>query len=316
MKFIRILIVPLVGVVFLTSNIATSAAAQKSVSYKGLSLTPAIVNVNVDQALQTTSVDIVVSNDQNHPVLLGVSSVDFKSLNQTGGVAFIGSGSKYGLADWLTLPKGPVTISPHSSRTVSVGVDDRSDLSPGGHYAAILFKDLASSGQANNQVGFNQVLASLVFLKKSGGEVFGLSLAKPAISAGWLKMPSNLDLLITNTGNTQTAPRGIVSITDPLGRQIKRGIINPDSNLVLPGSARLYQTSLNNGVSPWLPGRYTLTVTYRPDDIGRAKTASYSFIYLSLPFLLIVLAPLVGIALTIRSYILRKRPKKIFVKIL
>jgi len=300
------------------------AAKPTSITAKGISLTPAIENLTLSGS-PSTSFIIQIDNHGDSAVSLSTSSLDFKSLNETGGLAFIGSSSsaigyKYGLASWLNLPTAPIVLKPHSSQQITIGVSNRSDLYPGGHYAAILFKKTGGSGSSSNQVGVNQVIATLVFLKKSGGEIYSLSLQKPDFPAAWLKIPSNLDLLFTNTGNTQTAPRGSVVITDPLGREIKRGIINPDSSLTLPDSTRLYTTQLYSIVNPWIPGRYKATVRYRPDDVSQLKTTSYSFVYLSLPFVILGSALLMAVVIFVwsvrRSIKRARRVRKIPVKIL
>jgi hypothetical protein len=117
-------------------------------------------------------------------------------------------------------------------------------------------------------------------------------------------------LRIKNTGNTQTVPRGTVSITNPSGRQVKRGIINPDSGLVLPDSTRLYKTSLFKTGGYWWPGTYKATVSYRPEDTDQATTVEYNFFYLA-PLTLIFSAILIAAAVILtRRYKNSKKATK------
>ncbi len=289
-----------------------AASQPKAITYKGIGISPAITQVSLDQNLPQTTFKISVANLLDTPQTLTVSSLDFKSLNQSGGIAFIGgSASKYGLANWLILPKQPIKLAAHDSQVVQITVQNRADLAPGGHYASILFKNSSSQIPGKNKVDVNQVVAALVFAKKSGGEIYDISAIPPKFGLSWLRLPGTVDLLIKNTGNTQTAPRGTIVITDPASHEIKRGIINPDSALVLPDSTRLFSTSLNSTTQPWLPGRYHATISYEPSDTNVAKTVTYSFWYLSLPTVAFVAILVLCLAIVIKGLLLRPRhPRK------
>jgi len=263
---------------------SAAAANQQSVTYKGITITPAIVNVELAPNQASTSFKIHIANNQNQAISLSTSSLDFKSLNETGGVAFIGSSAgslehKYGLANWLTVPNKPLSLATNKGETIEVTIDNRQDLSPGGHYAAVLFKNSADTSSKSNRVSLNQVVAALVFLKKTGGEIFQLQLQDPKLKNVWFSLPSSIGLRISNTGNTQTIPRGTVNIFGPNGKLYEKGLINPDSGLVLPDSTRFYRTDMLKTGHSWLPGRYKVIITYRAEDIEQAQTAEFSFIY-------------------------------------
>jgi hypothetical protein len=290
---------------------AASKASPKTITYKGITLTPAIENVSLSPGRAGATFKVTVGNTLKQPVSLAASSLDFRSLNESGGVAFIGSGAsqlqhKFGLANWLTIPTQPILLKPGGSQDVSITINNRSDLSPGGHYAAVLFKATGASGSGTNRVNVNQVVSALVFVKKQGGEVYSLQLKDPGIGNQLVKLPSNIDLEIQNTGNTQTVPRGTLSITDPLGHQVRRGIINPDSSLVLPDSTRLYRTSIFKVARAWLPGRYRVVITYRPEDSDQATTAEYKFFYAALPSFIAL-----GAGVTLSIFLARRYKKKI-----
>jgi hypothetical protein len=271
-----------------------------SIKYKGITLTPAIVNLDLQPGQSRASFDIEVTNNTNSSQSLAMSSLDFKSLNETGGVAFIGSKAsqvdhKYGLASWLNLGTHNVELAPGQTKTASITVENRSDLSAGGHYAAVLFKSTndGSTGNRANQVAINEVVSTLVFVRKLEGAKYGISLEQLSVPSGWLRMPSSLNVVFKNTGNTQLTPRGILTVSGPLSPEVSRGIINPDSSLVLPESSRLYQTSLIRTGHAWWPGVYHATVQYRYDGTSDVQTATTSFFYASPVFIALLL---VGIA--------------------
>jgi hypothetical protein len=296
-------------VMAIVSPAKAATTGSKSVSSKGITISPAIINVSLDQNLHSTSFKINVENKNSSPVNLKLFSLDFKSLNETGGVAFIGTGGNYGLANWLVLPSEPIKLAAKSSQLITISVDNRTDLAPGGHYAAILFDNAGQSGSGSNKVTINQVASTLVFLKKSGGEIYKLSLQNPDFGSTWLRLPHNVNLLISNTGNTQTVPRGILVITDPLGHEVRRGVLNGSSAMVLPGSDRLIRVDLFREAKAWLPGRYKATISYRPADSDTAQTTTYSFVYLNPILLILIIVLLIFGMLYLRNYRSWQEPK-------
>lgn len=288
----------LIGACFISG--VAQATTPPSVSYKGITLSPAIVNIELAPYQQKATFKIHIENNQTTAVSLTTASLDFKSLNETGGVAFIGANAnqlqhKYGLANWLSFPAQALNLKPGQSQSVDVEVDNRTDLSPGGHYAAVLFNNAANSGAKNNKVSLNQVVATLVFLKKTGGESYALQLQDPKLSASYFNLPTNIGLRIKNIGNTQTVTRGTVYIYGPNGKIYEKGVINTDSGLVLPESTRYFRTPLTKTGHSWLPGKYRAVITYRAEDLQQAQTQEYSFYYFNVftvAFTLVILAAL------------------------
>jgi hypothetical protein len=285
MKPVKILmaLLAVAGPLLLTST----ATAATTVTQQGITLTPAIQNVELGSGTERSAFKIRIANNQKTPATLTLSSLDFKSLNETGGVAFIGAGAgqleyKYGLANWIKLPQETLTLPPGAGREVEIIIENREDLSPGGHYAAILFRNAAANADRPNQVDVSQVVATLVFLKKTGGEVYALQLDKMSLPKSWFSLPQVIGLPMNNTGNIQTAPRGVVSIIGPGNKMYARGIINPDSGLVLPESRRYFRTPLTTTGHAWLPGFYKAVVTYRADAQSEAQTEEFRFFYVNL----------------------------------
>lgn len=287
------LLLILVALISATLISQADVNAQKKVTYKGITLSPAIQNIELSPDQARKSFKIIVENNQQNAVSLSVDTLDFKSLNESGGVAFIGSNAadlqhKYGLAKWLIAPEEKINLLPKTSKEIEITIDNRQDLSPGGHYAAVLFKNTASGAGGDNNVSFDQVVATLVFLKKTGGEIYALQLKDLEMGSSWLKLPTSVPLFIKNTGNTQTSPRGIVTVIGPGGHSYRKGIINADSGLVLPESTRFFRTPLKSLGYGWMPGYYKAIVSYRADDQENTTTQEYKFLYVNLPLLLVV----------------------------
>jgi hypothetical protein len=287
----------------------------ESVSFNGITLAPAIVNVDLQPGQVNAVFAINVSNTTDQPVTLDISSADFKSLNDTGGVAFLNTGSgvtKYGLASWLTTDNS-ITLEPGQTKTTAVTIENRDDLSPGGHYAAVLFRVNGNNKNSTaNQVDINQVVSALVFVKKIGGERYSIDLQDLHPPTAWFSLPSNINLFFNNIGNTQAVPRGLVIISSPLSKEVARGIINTDSSLVLPESTKMYRTAITTSTGrAWLPGFYNVNIVYRYDGSSEPIFYNARLFYVNVWFWLICLGGLsVLVTATIRWRIWRQKLKK------
>jgi hypothetical protein len=104
-------------------------------------------------------------------------------------------------------------------------------------------------------------------------------------------------------------PRGILVITDPLGHEVRRGVLNGSSAMVLPGSDRLIRVDLFREAKAWLPGRYKATISYRPADSDTAQTTTYSFVYLNPILLILIIVLLIFGMLYLRNYRSWQEPK-------
>jgi hypothetical protein len=246
-----------------------NSVAQTPNNFKGFTIAPLFQEISLEKDQSSNSFSVDVTNATDAPEVLRISVLDFGTLNETGGVAFLGSSSdfKYSLASWVSLEKDAIVLNPGETQTVKGTIENKESLSPGGHYGAIFFKseDQNVSESNSSSVAFDPSFASLLFVRKIGGEAYSLNLKSQEINAKLFFLPSKVQLRFQNTGNVHVYPRGIVSLTDPLGREVRKGIINTDSGIILPETFRIYPTDLIKIATAYLPGRYTLTIGYRFD---------------------------------------------------
>jgi len=214
---------------------------------------------------------------------------------------------KYGLTNWIDLPADPIVLPAGGGQFVNVTIENRGDLTPGGHYAAVLFKVISPNGTSgNNSVINSQIISSLFFVRKGGGEQYVLDLTKLNLHRhwAWFGWPNRTDLSFYNSGNVQTAPRGTIVLHGA------SNILNLDSSLVLPQSTRRISSDLAIGGSPFWPGYYRAAVTYQPDGGGAVKTAAVHLIYIGWKFPLALI-----IALYLLYRVLGQRGEKIWRRI-
>jgi hypothetical protein len=299
----------------------TQAAAQPQQSSPGITLSPAVVQAQIQNDESEHRLTFTISNNQPTARTIKISTADFNTLDESGGLVFVGTNpttlqKKYGLATWLTLPQTSITLQPKQTTTINASVVNQSTLSPGGHYGALML-GLEDSGQdsSNNKVSVHPIATSLLFIDKIGGDTHRLALTDTYIEHNILRLPASLSLRFYNGGNTHLIPRGEVLIENSKGKLLSKGIINEDSAIILPETHRRYSVPLRNISSALIPGKYKIIVNYRFDGYDQFRTyqtSQFLFTGASLLAALGVVMTLVIAALMVknrsfRSQILRLR---------
>lgn len=252
----------------------------------GLTVSPMFEEVNLAQSDKQKDFTIALTNHNDTLMTLRLSLLDFGSLDESGGVAFVGAGNnlekKYALASWMRPEKDVVTIHPGETQNVKITIENREDLGPGGHYGAITLRAGGETEDINvtNEVAINQLFTVLVFVKKLGGEIYHLDLKDVEAPHNIVTTPDTVYVRFQNSGNVHVVPRGIVTVSDSLGRVVAKGIINEESGLILPETQRLYPVHLRSLLLSFVPGRYTLAVEWRYDgnDDFSVQTIPFDFL--------------------------------------
>ena len=253
-------------------NIACPVHAQSSAQTfpAGLTIYPSIQQFNIQADQPQAAFKLSVANNNSYTQVVHISGIDFTSIDEFGGIGFRGFGSlaaaeKYGLANWMTFNQTDVSIPAGGTETVIVSVQNRPDFGPGAHYGAVLVtkQDSAASVGAG-KVPLKQIISSLVFVNKLGGERYGLLLDSVRSSKNFFATLKTV-VRFQNNGNVTIVPRGYIELVNPLGHVAARGSINDDSGLLLPDTHRQYQVQLYKTGSFALPGKYKLITHYRYD---------------------------------------------------
>jgi hypothetical protein len=278
----KLFAVALSGSLFLglSFNMVAVAALKNSAKIpSGIAISPIEQNIALSSNVAAQQATITLTNHTNTTESLDLSAQDFGPLNNTGAVLLESPksnyGQQYGLVSWLDLGTNTVTLRPGETQNVPVNIENREDLTPGGHYAAIIATVDNGPNQASDTVAVNQRLLSLLLVDKVGGDHYNLSLQGIAQNGNWLHLPNTVNLNFQNPGNVQVVPRGIVKLKSPSGNVIATGIINTESGYVLPDSFRTMYVSLDTiGHAVPLPGLYHVEVDYRYDGITQYAVQS------------------------------------------
>ncbi len=259
---------------------------EAAIEPRGFTMSPAFSRVHIKRDDVQVQYQLEIRNRSLSDQNFRLSVVDFGSLDEEGGVAFLGQPTselehRYGLASWVNLEREAVFIPAGGSVQVKMSIVNRDSLASGGHYGAVLATAVTDTGQpaVDPRVGVKQVLSSLILADKEGDVQADLRLVSQSADGGWLKLPTKLVHRFQNAGNVDVVPRGVVSVKDPFGKEVIRGALNEGSGAVLPESFRILKTSLISVNKAWWPGRYAVVTSYRYDGTDKTKDFATSFWY-------------------------------------
>ena len=265
----------------------------------GITISPTLKELVLSSGLVEARTTIVLTNSTGRDLTANIRTVDFDTLSQSGGVSFGQAGlplTKYALANWMVLPGGNQVALPNGqSVQVPLKVENRSDLAPGGHYGAVVVTASTSAGASSNNVNFKQELVSLLFVKKLGGEQYGLQLQSLSADERGAR-PNTATLRFRSTGNVHVVPRGYVTVADLRGKIVAKGVINPESTLILPGTARQFVTQLQPIANSKIPGRFAVTAYYRLEGQNQFSSKSIYIYAWRWPLTLLIIVGIVGLA--------------------
>lgn len=234
-----------------------------------MTVVPTFQEINLEKNQSESEFEILIKNASESPIGVKFSVRDFGSMNESGGVAFLGESKdeiqNYSLASWLSLSNGSMIIDAKDQQKIKVKVLNKESLSPGGHYGAILCHLTNADGELKKGVNLEEVIAVLVYVNKKGGEIYKLKWSGEENDGNWWKLPTYVRVRLENSGNTHVIPRGLVLIKDSFGNEVKRGAINADSGLIMPETFRVFRVPLLAGKRVFWPGIYQLETQFRFD---------------------------------------------------
>lgn len=308
-KFFGPLLLGFALVPFLLPHHAVAATAKAPT---GITVSPAFAQISIQATESEHPFQFKIANNQNYSVTLSLSTADFNSLNETGGLFFVGSNptdlqKRYGLAKWMSLPTSTVTIPAKKTISVTTSILNQDTLASGGHYGAIMLSIASGNNTiaSQNKVAVQPIASLLLFVNKVGGDIHKLNLTNVYIGRSFFGLPSNITLRFHNDGNTHLVPRGTVTITNSKGRLVGEGVINENSNLILPQTYRSSSIPLVKISRVSILARYKVDVNYRFDGYDQFRTYQTSILVVT-PIGFIVLA-LLAIATGVGTYWLFKK---------
>lgn len=250
-----------------------------AVEKNGYFVSPPFLDVDVGDSQPQKEFYMEVGNHSGVAETFDVSVVDFGSLDESGGIAFL-SKEKYALAPWISLDKREISVEPGESQKVKVTIINKEDLSPGGHYGAVLATLQNKENTGMEKVGVKQSMAMLIYLQKTGGVKKNLYIKDIDYKNNWWKAVDQVKMRFENSGNVHLVPRGKIEILDRWGNIVGKGIINEASGKILPENFRVMPVTIRYFNSWKWPGKYVVDISYRYDGKDSFDVVDKSFIYI------------------------------------
>jgi hypothetical protein len=303
--------------VFLTFSLAVlGSQASALVAVNGVSVSPATEQLSLSTGLKSTSFKVFITNHNKQIISVTLATENFSSLNDSGGLSFNPKdiSASHSLAKYISFSHNNLVIGPNQSQSILVTIKNINQLAYGGHYVAIIYKvNSPSPVKTQSSLSVNEALASLVFVSTASGGSQSVKLLSLPETRFYVNFPQVITSVFKDTGNTQTSLHGLIRIYNSHHKLISQGFINTNSALILPGSSRLFETSLSRINQPgFLPSKYSINFSYA--NSGSSLTDNYqaTFYYVNklAIALLIFVVILVLIALRLIFKKLRKTAQK------
>jgi len=306
---------PIIVALALLSLIVVSGVARATniskASY-GITVGPAAQEVLLSQGQNNLTFNTGIANNTSSNVVVELSALDFTGLNNKGAISFLTTPSEvkadtHSLAGRLSFDLAQFLLIPGQTRTVPVTINNANSLSIGGHYAAIIFKvKNAPVLGVKNPVNINEEVSSLVFVSTAGSGTQSVALQYVSLGSVFTNFPKTVKAILTDPGNTQTVPTGVIQIVNSKGTVITQSQINTSANLILPQANRLFDFKLTSYKTQPTTGYYTFKFYYKTASQTRYSLYQKRFLYITPQVLYLSIAIIVLLVVLLIQKISRK----------
>lgn len=256
----------LLGLIIAPLVLITAASAQDgNQAGNGLRITPVRQELILAPG-QQDSYEIEITNVSSGDMESVVAILnDFESDNVSGQPRLLvrdDQSSPFSLREYVTLPE-PFALKSGESRSVTVGVNLPTEISPGGYFGAVRFAPSTIGNIDQGNVALTASVGSILLVSVPGDVPEGMTLEKIEARRGessgtfFEAAPDVAAITLKNTGNTILKPFGQVIVKDIFGNETHRYEFNGGQlrGNVLPQSSRTFEDSIEN-LGPI--GRYTI----------------------------------------------------------
>jgi hypothetical protein len=271
---------------------------------------PAFQEVQLSERVATQSGQVTLKNNTNEDQRFEILAADIQQFDADGKIILADkpiTGDNYTLSDFIQLPSSQSAVKAGETVTIPFIIRNGPDLQPGGHYSALVIRSALRSDGQDQQV--LPAITSFLLVHKVGGERYHLSLLPIDLAQQTFvfSLPKELQLTFSNQGNTHVRPYGLVIVKDIFGNQVRKGIINEGSVVVLPETQRTIPVKLTGSLQLWPVMLYSMTTKGHsvPGDVLYEQDASFFVINLLTSTMLIG-----GLSLILGAILIRRKRRK------
>lgn len=275
------------------------ARAQDTV---GVKVGPALTELTVDPGTVLTE-QVSVTNVTDLTQTYTFRTRNVKSVAENGTPVFAeGVDESGGLASWIELVEGSITVAPGETKFTSYRITVPSDASPGGHYGGVfVVRDADPIEGQGASVGYQ--VGALIILTVSGDVVEKASIREfSSTQSIYTEADVAFKLRMLNEGTVHVRPVGVVSILDMLGREVADVKVNDSGGMLIPKAERTYPIEWKDDA--FRIGRFKAEVTLAFGENG-SQNAQSDLTFWIIPYkeLGIAVAVLLGLALLAYGFV-------------
>lgn len=244
-----------------------------------MTVSPALLTAQVGTKQSQTTIAVSVRNGYDTPITVKANLNGFDIRNNA---LVPAKTAEAALTKVVTINPSEITIPAHSSKNITVQINDDASLSPGGHYLSLLISQLtATSDTSTPQLSLKTAVSATIYVIKEDGAIRSLQVTNLHAKHSIFSLPTTADITFFNNGNVVVVPRSVVQIgTAATGSIAAQAVLNQDSVPLYPGSRVTLQAPLQRIDKISGIGRVSLVAHYRADGQELTKSAQISFWYI------------------------------------
>lgn len=304
------IIVLIAFAVVLSLPVFETSIAYGASSSEGLSVDPIFQDLEMENGSEIET-NIFITNTTSEPQEVAISAIDIAQESLTGKLLFVEENTSdypHSLTPYMIFDKDRFVVLPGATESLTVYIEDREAIKPGGHYASVLVKAVDAE-ESTDTTTVLPTLASVLFIRKTGALNINYQLQNlTGLDNVQTSFPKNIRARFTNDGNSHITPRGTVKISGWNNRVLSQSVLNPDSAVLFPNTQR------DIGSTTQLQSRLfpieilTLEFDYRDNSENSLRTETLRGLYIHPLVIAVVFGSI--LMLFIRKYKFKKLLKK------
>jgi len=253
---------------------------------EGIKVSPLRFEELVDPG-ETLQASIKITNNSVNVKTMFAYIMDFTAADETGKAKLIAPGSEQGtfLSSWIDITKEGIDFAANEEKEIFFTIKVPENTGPGGYYGAIVFGTKASEIRSNSEekgaaIAIAQQTGALLLFQVSGNVVEKAVIREFSTDKEFYSTPFTVNFLtrVENLSNVHIKPRGIITISNMLGKEKSLIRINDTGANILPNSIRRFESSWQDNFGL---GKYkaVLALSYGiPTKLGGQGKQSITFI--------------------------------------
>ncbi|MCX6732407.1 MAG: hypothetical protein NTV98_02610 [Candidatus Roizmanbacteria bacterium] len=212
---------------------------------------------------ETANFAIKYYNQSEIPLSGAVNVADFVVDSSDGSPRIIDNidqaNPKFTASKWVTLSMEQITIAPNDRVIVTGSLSVPKDARPGGRYVSVYFEPSVGTpstvGTDNGATGVSPRIASLLYIRVNGPITENAFISNMFAKSFYEYGPIEVTAHITNSGDYHVRPRGVFTLTNPLGGVVEQSSLK-EAN-IFPDALRIFTASVGE---KWMMGQYKITL--------------------------------------------------------